>query len=211
MAAVLGVILLSACASVPQGAPSSGFVDSHVAAAYVPLNERDWLLREHWGAALKIGPGVAVTNAHNANLVPKADVLATSRDYDLLFYRPSAVTNQDDWLRVQGARVAVNDEVVAYGQFGKDLREAKGVVRAIDGEVAPLCAECPVQRAIAFDAPAGPGFSGGPLVEAKTGTVVGLVFGYRDGEAADGGRRMFAYDMALVLAEMRRLLPPKTP
>jgi len=36
--------------------------------------------------------------------------------------------------------------------------------------------------------------------------VVGVTFGYIDGKAADGGRRMYAYDMDLVFAEMQRLI-----
>ena len=57
-----------------------------------------------------------------------------------------------------------------------------------------------------FDARAGGGFSGGPVVDAETGAVVGVTFGYLDGRAADGGRRMYAYDMNLVMDEMHRLL-----
>jgi S1-C subfamily serine protease len=99
-------------------------------------------------------------------------------------------------------------EVIAYGQGGaNNLREAKGVIRALQAPVAPRCADCNWQYAIAFDAPAGPGFSGGPLVDLRSGNVVGVVFGYRDGDLGATGRRMFAYDIALVLSEMQRLVP----
>jgi hypothetical protein len=86
-----------------------------------------------------------------------------------------------------------------------DLREAKGTVRALDGFVAPRCGECRAQRALVFDADAGGGFSGGPVADARTGAVLGITFGYLDGKG-DEGRRMYAYDIDLVRAEMRYLL-----
>jgi S1-C subfamily serine protease len=72
--------------------------------------------------------------------------------------------------------------------------------------VAPRCVRCAEQKAIAYVADAGPGFSGGPLVDAESGAVVGLTFGYRDQKGSDASRRMFAYSMDTVLKEMHRLL-----
>ena len=64
--------------------------------------------------------------------------------------------------------------------------------------------DCRIQDVMVFDARAGGGFSGGPVVDAKTGAVLGITFGYLDGKAQNGGRRMYAYTMALVMAEMHR-------
>jgi len=190
---------LAACAA-SVGQPSTGFVNDALAAAYHPLSGTSFLLVEHWGAGITVAPNIAVTNAHNANLLPEQAILGRSQDYDLLFYRIAAD------LPVPTGQAAVGNEVIAYGQ-GADgsLREAKGVVRSLQTPVAPRCAECKWQYAITFDAPAGPGFSGGPLVDMHSGAVIGLVFGYRD-SAAGIGREMFAYDMSLVLAELDRLV-----
>jgi len=94
--------------------------------------------------------------------------------------------------------------VIAYGQgSNQDLREAAGKVVAVDEYVEARCPNCPAQRALVFSADAGGGFSGGPVVDAKTGAVLGITFGYLDSEK---GRRMYAYDMDLVMTEMHRLL-----
>jgi hypothetical protein len=192
--------LLAACTS-PAGEPSAGFVNDAVAVAYHPLSGTRFLI-DHWGAGITVAPNIAVTNAHNANLLPEQSILGRSEDYDLLFYRIAAD------LPVPTGRASVGAEVITYGQGpGGDLREAKGVVRSLQEPVAPRCSGCKWQYAITFDAAAGPGFSGGPLVDTRTGNVVGLVFGYRDGDEGADGRRMFAYDMGLVLAELDRLVP----
>jgi hypothetical protein len=41
--------------------------------------------------------------------------------------------------------------------------------------------------------------------------VLGVTFGYLDGKGEGGGRRMYAYDMALVIEEMHRLLDSRQP
>lgn len=198
---------LSACSvfgDVSFGEPSTGLKNVGAAAAYLPLETREFLLLEHWGAGVVVAPNVAVTSAHNANLISQNMILAESRDYDLLFFR----TERESPAPL--AQPSVGQAVVAYGQGRReDLREASGIVRAVNVRVAPRCRACPEQRAITYDANAGPGFSGGPLVDARTGAVVGLTFGYRDAEQTASGRRMFAYAIDLVLAEMHRLLPAK--
>jgi S1-C subfamily serine protease len=79
------------------------------------------------------------------------------------------------------------------------------MISSLNEIVAQRCADCLPQSAITFDADAGEGFSGGPVVDATTGAVVGITFGYRDEQ--DGKvRHMFAYDIALVVDEMRRLI-----
>jgi S1-C subfamily serine protease len=196
---------LAACAQT-VGEPSAGFLNDALAASYHPLSGTSFLVAEHWGAGITIAPNIAVTNAHNANLLPESAILGRSRDYDLLFYRVAAD------IPAPMGHADVGAPVVAYGQGGSnELREAKGVIRALQAPVAPRCPACNWQYAIAFDAAAGPGFSGGPVVDARSGAVVGLVFGYRDGDTGAMGRRMFAYDIALVMEEMRRLVPARQP
>ena len=194
------VFALTACSA---GQESAGFVDPRLMRAYIPLSTSSVRLFNQWGAAFTIAPDVAVTNDHNANFIPPGSVLARSRDYDLLFFRPTGGTP------VLTGRPRTGEEVIAYGQGASDnLREARGRVTALEEYVPPRCTGCAPQRALVFDADAGGGFSGGPGVDAQTGAVVGITFGYLDGRPGASGRRMYAYDIELVIAEMRRLLPP---
>jgi hypothetical protein len=169
--------------------------------AYIPLAEREALVINHWAAAVAIAPNIGVTNDHNSRFIPSEMVLARSRDYDLLFFRtgnqmPAAIGKPQS-----------GELVIAYGQGASDeLREARGTVAGLDEHVQPRCPDCREQRVMVFDAGAGGGFSGGPVVDAKSGAVVGITFGYLDGKASNGRRRMYAYDMDLVLSEMRRLM-----
>jgi len=177
-----------------------------MAAAYVPLESHEMVVLEHWGAGVVVAPHVAATNAHNFNLVAPDAVLAASQDYDLLFFH----TDKEDPAPTADARAG--QAIIAYGQGAdKDLREAEGTIIATDVRVAARCGRCREQKAISYNADAGPGFSGGPLVDAKTGAVVGLTFGYRDVRGVNAGRRMFAYSMDTVLAEMHRLLSQNGP
>jgi hypothetical protein len=195
---VLSLITLAGCSA---GRPSSGFFEPRLTAAYIPLSEREALVLNHWAAAFAIAPNIGVTNDHNARFIPPASVLARSRDYDLLFFRTG---NRNPPALAQPLE---GEEVIAYGQgAGDELREARGTVAGLDQYVRPRCASCRAQRVMIFDASAGGGFSGGPVVDAQSGAVVGITFGYLDGKAANGGRRMYAYDMDLVIAEMRRLM-----
>jgi len=196
-AQALATVLLAACSS---GQTSQGFINPRLMSAYIPLYERAFLF-DRFAGAMVIAPNVAVTNAHNANLVTEDMVLARSFEYDLLFFRTD---------RKQPATIAsayVGEAVIAYGQSGKSgLNEAKGVVRMLDAYLPQRCRECRVQRSMAYDAEAGKGFSGGPVVDAASGAVLGITFGFEDGVGRGGVRRMYAYDMDLVLSEMDRLL-----
>ena len=194
-------LLLGLLAGCSAGQPSNGFIESRLTNAYIPLSEREALVFNHWAAAVAIAPNIGVTNDHNSRFIPAEMVLARSRDYDLLFFRTSNQTPATI------GKAEPGELVIAYGQGASDdLREARGMVAGLDEHVRPRCPDCREQRVMIFDAGAGGGFSGGPVVDAKSGAVVGITFGYLDGKAANGGRRMYAYDMDLVLSEMRRLM-----
>jgi hypothetical protein len=199
------ILLVPVLAGCSAGRASSGFINARLMDAYIPLSE-DVLIFNHWAAGFAIAPNVGVTNDHNLNLIPPDRVLARSRDYDLLFFRTDLSTP------AATATARPGEKVIAYGQGRADeLREAKGAVFGLDQSVAPRCNGCLPQRAIVFDAEAGGGFSGGPVVDAESGAVLGIIFGYLDGKGESGGRRMYAYDMALVIEEMHRLLDLRRP
>jgi hypothetical protein len=202
-------VVLAGCSIFGDGStgrPSTGLKTASLAAAYVPLESHELMIVEHWGAGVVVAPHIAVTNAHNFNLIPPDAILAVSKDYDLLFF------HTDKAVPVPTTVAHPGQAIIAYGQGSKeDLREAEGAIRAVDVRVAARCSQCREQKAITYDADAGPGFSGGPLVDAKTGTVVGLTFGYRDREGLNGARLMFAYSIETVVAEMHRLLGPEGP
>jgi len=187
------LLLLAACSS--AGEPADGFLNPSVASAYLPLSgSRDIVFTGH-GAGVVIGRGIAVTNAHNANLVDGGSVIGTSLQYDLLYFHTAL------GMPPVFAKPWVAEEVIAYGQ-GTDgsLRMARGRVTSLDAAVTARCPTCGIQHAFTFEADAGPGFSGGPVVDATDGKLVGIVFGFDDRK--DGGRLMYAYDMARVEKEL---------
>jgi S1-C subfamily serine protease len=186
-------LLLAACSS--AGEPAAGFLNPAIATAYLPLSGMRDIVLEGRGAGVVIAGGVAVTNAHNANLIDSDSVIGTSAQYDLLYFHTTAGTP------LPSAKPWTAEEVIAYGQ-GTDgsLRQARGRVTALDAPVLPRCPACGVQHAFTFEADAGPGFSGGPVVDATDGKLVGIVFGYQDEK--DGGRLIYAYDMDRVTKEL---------
>ena len=99
-----------------------------------------------------IAPGIAVTNAHNANLLARGSVIGVRQDYDLLFFRtPKSAAPPT-------AAPVIGQSVTAYGQGGdRELRVARGVVREIKH-----CPGCTAPAYFVFAGNAGPGFSGGP-------------------------------------------------
>lgn len=199
-ALALGAALASGCAS--TGVRSSAFLTPELSDSYIPLYMGTRLGSSRFAAAVVVAPNVAVTNDHNLNLLSPETVLARSPAYDLLFFRTD---------RTHAALITspkAGQTVIAYGQSGRTgRREAKGIVRELDARAFALCANCPERPAITYDAEAGEGFSGGPVVDVASGGVVGITIGYLDGAAEGGGRRMYAMDIDFVIAEMRRLIP----
>jgi hypothetical protein len=192
--AALPFLLIATACAAPSGAPATAIAQPAIAAAYLPLHARTHLgIDSADGAAVVIAPGIAVTNAHNANLLDSRSVIGTVRDYDLLYFRTPRDASPTT------AAPVVGEAVTAYGQGGEaELRVAHGVVRQIkacDGCVAPNWFTFSNGKREADDA--GPGFSGGPVLDAS-GRLVGITFGYKD---SDGDRLIYAYDMSRVRAE----------
>ena len=181
---------LSGCAT-SYGTAADGFITPQVGAAYLPLESGNFVV-SHMGAAVVIAPGIAVTNAHNANLLDPSVVIGGPGDYDLLYFR----TDKTATLR---AEAPINgEEVIAYGQ-GADgqLRVSHGVIDKF------------WPAAFGYVSDAGPGFSGGPVVDAKSGALIGITYGYID-NVDPKGRLMVAYDMAFVNSEFASVQNGKT-
>jgi len=195
LAAVLVTAALAACAG-PSGMPETEFVSPEVGRAYIPLEGSILMILRDEGAAVALGGGVAVTSAHTAGLVDAGLVIGTSDDYDLMFFR----TDRRSALATDAPRL--RQHVIAYGQFKSGLRRAEGYVTDLDASVEARCKTCAVQTAFAFDGNAGPGFSGGPVLDADSGKLLGIVFGYV--ERPDGGRTIYAYPMRRVIAELEK-------
>ncbi len=184
-------LALAACAT-PSGVPAARISEPAIAAAYLPLTGYVHLgLDRAAGAAVMIGPGVAVTNAHNANLVDPKLVIGTATLSDLMFFRAAGGAPPAT------AAPVVGESVTAYGQdLNGKLRFASGVVRQI--VMTPGYAASPY---FIFFGDAGPGFSGGPVIDAS-GKLIGITFGYT-GEGKN--KPIYAYDMARVRAEFSGL------
>lgn len=191
-------LALCGCAT-SFGEPAGGFIDAEIARAYVPLKHSLVPFGHETGASMIVANGIAVTNAHNYEMIDPKSYIARVPGYDLIFYRAN------------GAAPPVSaphngEQVRAYGQGVDDeLRDASGSVVTIHAALPPTqdCAQCGAQKAFIYAAPAGPGFSGGPVVDARTGALVGITFAYDDDK--DGKRIMYAYDVNVVLKELAKL------
>ena len=193
-AAIFLSLPAAGCAT-SSGAPAAGIAQPDIASAYLPLHGRVHLgIDTAEGAAVVIAPHVAATNAHNANLLDPKSVIGVRQDYDLLFFRTPRVAQPET------APVAVGEAVIAYGQGADaELRVAHGVVRAITS-----CAGCSAPAYFTFAGDAGPGFSGGPVLDGS-GRLIGITFGYKD----EGRERLiYAYDMSRIRTEYSALAKP---
>ena len=175
--------MVSGCAA-SSGVAATAIAQPEIAAAYLPLHGRVHLgLDSADGAAVVIAPGIAVTNAHNANLLAPKSVIGVRQDYDLLFFRtPKNAAPQT-------AAPVVGQGVTAYGQGGEASRASPMV---------PCAIRPAVLRLFCFCRNAGP--AGGPVLMA--GRLVGITFGYKD----EGHERLiYAYDMGRVRVELSAL------
>jgi hypothetical protein len=187
-------LALAGCA-VSYGVRSAGFLNPQLADAYIPLEGDSLFVLRERAAAFVIAPGVAVTNAHNMKIIGGAPIIGQSRNYDLIFF------HVDKKSTLQTAAPVVGEAVIAYGQDGRSghLNEAHGTIAALNVQVEARCRTCTAQSAFTFAGDAGPGFSGGPVVDAKSGRVVGITFGFLD---PNGRRTMYAYPMSRVRNEL---------
>ena len=189
--AVALALVLAACAS-GSGERAAGFVTAQVQSAYIPVEGHTYFFVEDHGAAFVFAPGIAVTNAHNGDFLT-APVVGTSRNYDVLFFRTDRMTPP-----MLGAP-SIGENVIAYGQgLHGELRQATGVVRTLDSPVEARCAGCLLQSAFTYEGDAGPGFSGGPVVDAVSGVIIGMTFGY---VGEKGHRMMYAYPISRLRKE----------
>ena len=194
---LFAMISLAGCAT-PSGQLAQHIAEPDIAAAYMPLLGHVHLgLDRAAGVAMVFQPGVAVTNAHNANLLDPDSVIGTATLSDLMYFRAGSVPPPATAMPVVGAAVT------AYGEdVDGELRIAHGKV--VEIAVTPGYAASPY---FIFQGDAGPGFSGGPVVD-SSGKLIGITFGYKD----QGKKRLiYAYDMARVRAEFSGLPNAKKP
>jgi S1-C subfamily serine protease len=202
--AVLAMLALAGCGVLPSGLlpsgqPASGFLNDAVARAFIPISSTRYVVMGEVGAAVVVEPGIAVTNAHVGEILHDVPIIGKSHDYDLLFFH---VDRQDV---LPSVSPYIGQRVIAYGMaVNGGLRQASGVVRGLEMPVQARCPGCMVQSSFIYIADAGPGFSGGPVVDAVTGRLVGITFGYDDDAA--GQRRMYAYPMSRVHNELAAIL-----
>ena len=197
-------LALAGCTT-PSGVPAAKFENPKLADAYIPLEGPVYLIFKGDAAAVSLGGNIAVTNAHNADLIEAKSIIGKAVNYDILFFHTDKAT-----VELPTAEPVVGGRVIAYGQSkGGVLRKAEGNITRLDAPVEARCGKCKVQSAFTFEGNAGPGFSGGPVLDAKGEKLLGIVFGYVD-EVPGVRRIIYAYTMERVLAELEavaRTLP----
>src|SRR3954471_21520429 len=115
---LFGFLLIASGCAGSSGQPATAIAQPDIAAAYLPLHARVHLgIDTADGAAMVIAPGIAVTNAHNANMLEAKNIIGTRHDYDLLFFRTAKSAAP------QTAMPVIGQGVTAYGQGGdQELR-----------------------------------------------------------------------------------------
>ncbi|MDR3528038.1 MAG: S1C family serine protease [Rhizomicrobium sp.] len=196
------LVLLSGCV-VRSGVPVDGALTPALAYAYIPLKTTSPLYPESDAGGVALGGGIAVSVAHAKKYLPPALLIGISRDCDLMFFhtdRTQAVLEKDV--------PHVGEKVIAYAQYEGVPYRAEGTVTALGAAVLPRCESCVAQTAFVFEGNAGPGYSGGPVLDAATGKLLGIVFGYLD--PPQGPRLIYAYPLSRVDAELKVVQAEKT-
>ncbi len=204
--AVLGLavlVFLTGCVT-RSGVKLDGTLAPDLAYAYIPLKASSVLFPEADAGGVVLGGGIAVSAAHAGELVSPALLIGISRDYDLLFFR----TDRNQAVLANG-EPQVGEKVIAYAHYEDTLYRAEGTVTALEAAVLPRCESCGAQTAFVFEGNAGPGYSGGPVLDAATGKLIGIVFGYLD--QPDGRRLIYAYPLSRVFAELKAVQGQKPP
>lgn len=199
---VTGLVLtlaLSGCVT-KSGVPLSGALAPDIAYAYIPLKQPSALFPESDAGAVALGGGVAVTVAHAVQMAPASALIGVAPDYDLAFFH----TDRDKAALSEG-EPRLGAKVVSYAHYEDTLYHAEGVVTALAARVKARCETCAEQTAFAFEGNAGPGYSGGPVIDAESGKLVGILFGYID--QPDGKRMLYAYSMSRVREELGKVKP----
>lgn len=194
---------LAACGGSRAGVAIDAIPDARVAAAFIPLSSSS-IFTTKGGSATLVAPGIAVTNAHNATMVSKADVIGISRDYDLMFFRTDRQTPVARGAAYDGQAVTAYGYLAAEMLSDSDLRVAQGKIVSVSAPFQPNCRNCP-QSAFVFQGNAGPGFSGGPVLDATSGGLIGITFGYTDEDKDPRKWNIYAYHMRVVDAELAKI------
>lgn len=188
-------LALAGCAG-KSGLPFTGTLPPDIGYAYIPLHQDRFVVFEGDAGAVALGGGVAVTAAHAIELVPDKDVIGVSKNYDLAFFRTE---RRDGKLAISAPQVGA--AVLGYAHYEGQLYQARGTITDLKARVLPRCEGCPEQLAFTFEGNAGPGYSGGPVLDAE-GRLIGILFGYVD--QPDGKRLLYAYPMDRVQEELKK-------
>ena len=187
------MLSLAGCAASSGVAGDARSREPDIAAAYLPLHGRMHLgLDSADGAAVVIAPGIAVTNAHNANLVdPKSVIGEATR------LRSAVLPHRPQRRRRRPPSRSIGEAVTAYGQGGMAscaspmawCARSSRLCRLHRAGLFHLCRQCR------------PGLFRRPGAGCAPGRLIGITFGYKD----EGGKRLiYAYDMSRVRAELSR-------
>jgi hypothetical protein len=193
----LAAVLLAGCAG-QTGIPVTGPLGGDLDYAYLPLKGTEYLLMDTNAGGVVLGGGVAVTAAHSAHMVYEKNLIGVSTEYDLAFFR----TDKSE-KKLETGEPQLGEQIVSYAHDGEQTLRAEGVVTQLDVPVKPRCETCTPAITFIFEGNAGPGFSGGPVLDAKSGKLVGIVFGYLNGE--NGKNAVYAYSMKRVMEELEKV------
>jgi hypothetical protein len=187
----------------PQVPPPPAPAPVPPAAAFIPLKPNVYMVFKGAGAGIALADGVAATSLANADAVDPKHVVGKSEAYGLLFF-PA----EPDIANLPTVELRVGDKVTAYGQgAGSSLRMAEGTAMAPQCRPVPTVdlgiLGCSDRTTFMFEGEGGPGFLGGPVLDAKSGRLAGMVVAF----ARIGDRHLvFAYRMSLIRSEWNRIV-----
>jgi hypothetical protein len=202
MALAMAALVLAGCTpthkmSVTPAQPSP----QTLAGAYIPVRDNIFAVVTGNGMGVAFADGVAVTTAANAGALAAGMVVGKSDEFGLLFF-PS----QKYLTEAPMAESYAGEKVTAYGQgAGIALRMLDGTVIAPECSFVPgiTISGCSAKTTFMFEGDASAGFVGGPVIDAKTGRLVGIVSAY----AQVGGRHLvYATRVSVIRAELDKII-----